>query len=272
MSVKKLAKIIYSKRVSVRAYGKERWKRGLACNRCGSVRVWKHGRLRCGLWKYRCQDCKHVFSEQSKTVFHGSKMPIESRMIVWHESHYKTTCRDTADKAGVGKNAVHRLNKRIMELKALLVEKPVELSGIVEGDETMINGKWFLGFYKRKGDYIVQPIPNRSETVISKCIWKYLGEGTTLMTDQLASYQPHPRFYRHFTVNHSKEFVSSECRLIHTNTIEGLWMHIKREVNHFRLGVKLENIMYYVYQQKYNKNHKKCLNINLFPLLCPLFN
>jgi len=161
---------------------------------------------------------------------------------------------------------------KIRKLKSRLVYSSQQLSGIVEGDETMINKKWFLGFHERGGGYIVQPIPNRTEPIMSKYIWKYLKEDTTLITDQLASYQPHPRYFHHYTVNHSKEFVSSDCKLIHTNTIEGLWMHIKREVNHFRLGVKLDNIMSYIYQQKYNKNHKQCLKYHFFPLLCPLLN
>ena len=51
---------------------------------------------------------------------------------------------------------------------------------------------------------------------------KYIAEGSTILTDEWRGYSPHPRFFNHYTVNHSKEFVHPHDRRIHTNTIEGL--------------------------------------------------
>lgn len=82
MSVLKLGKIINTKTKAARKFQEERWKQGFGCVECGSIRVWKHRKLKNGLQKYRCQDCHHVFSDQSTTILRWNKRRMDSVAVV----------------------------------------------------------------------------------------------------------------------------------------------------------------------------------------------
>lgn len=42
------------------------------CNKCGSVKISKHGKTRKGQQRYRCSDCGHTFTSISDSVFSGT--------------------------------------------------------------------------------------------------------------------------------------------------------------------------------------------------------
>ena len=146
MSILKLAKIIKTNEASVRKFQIERWRRGFGCVRCGSVRAWKHRKLKNGLQKYRCEDCKHVFSDQSTTVLRWNKLKLNQIAVVRHLSKAKLSIRDIAKEAEINKNTTERLCKKIRTLRAHFYHfnKPFQLRGIVEIDETVMKkGQWF---------------------------------------------------------------------------------------------------------------------------------
>lgn len=99
-------------------------------------------------------------------------------------------------------------------------------------------------------------------------IWQYVEEHSTIMTDELASYMPHPRYFQHHAVKHCEYFVHPECKVIHTNRIEGLWAQIKRRIHHLCNGVKLEHIQSYIDELLYIKYHYLSTKPSFFPLYC----
>ena len=269
MSILKLAKIINTNARAAQKFQTETWKRGFGCVQCGSIRAWKHRKLKNGLQKYRCEDCHHVFSDQSWTILRWNKARIDKVAVVNHLP--KMTVRELAKQSELNKNTVERLMRLIRKTKGKLYQAagPPELAGVVEMDETMMAKQWFWGAIERKtGKAIVEMIPNRTETILSAKIWKYVKEESLIITDELKSYQPHPRFFGHATVNHSKEFVRTGCRAIHTNSIESLWRQLKRRINHACNGVKLEHIQDYINEYFYTKNYDQNLKPTFFPLCC----
>jgi len=271
MSILKLAKIINTKQRAARKFQSEAWKRGFGCPKCGSILAWKHRKLKNGLQKYRCEDCKHVFSDQSWTLLRWNKAGIDKVAVVNHLSRSNLDIREIAKQSELNKNTVAKLKEKLRKVRAEFhrATAPPQLSGIVEMDETKMGKDWYWGVISRKNNHaIVEKIPDRSEPILSSRIWKYVEEGSTIMTDELASYQPHPRYYQHFAVKHCEYFVHPECNLVHTNRIEGLWAQLKRKIERFCNNVNPEHIQEYINEYFYLKNHARNPNPTFFPLYC----
>jgi transposase-like protein len=89
---------------------------------------------------------------------------------------------------------------------------------------------WVLGIISEedRGRIILVPIADREANTILPIIRKYVAPGTTIKTDGLASYRPLQfEGYFHEDVNHSKHHVDPWTG-VHTNLIEGSWMHTKK--------------------------------------------
>jgi transposase-like protein len=271
MSILKLAKIINTQEKAAKAFQKERWHRGFGCLRCGSIKVWKHRRLKNGLQKYRCEDCKHVFSDQSTTILKWNKVRIEKLAVVNHLSKTNMGIREIAKESELNKETICSLKARLRNIRGEMYQSimPKQLSGVIEMDETMIGKKWFWGAIERKQrNIIIERVPARTEEILTAKIWKYVEEESLLITDEWRGYNPDARFYNHWTVNHSKTFVDPHCRKIHTNTIEGLWAQLKRKIDRMCNGVKPENISDYINEYFYLKNCSQNKNPTFFPLYC----
>jgi len=89
---------------------------------------------------------------------------------------------------------------------------------------------WVLGIISEedRGRIILVPIADREANTILPIIRKYVAPGTTIKTDGLASYRPLQfEGYFHEDVNHSNHHVDPWTG-VHTNLIEGSWMHTKK--------------------------------------------
>lgn len=271
MSILKLAKIINTKQRAAKKFQSECWKRGFGCVKCGSIRAWKHRKLKNGLQKYRCEDCKHVFSDQSWTILRWNKAGIDKIAIVNHCSKTNLAVREIARQSELNKNTVMQLKAKLRKYRGRLYKAlaPPQLKGIIEMDETKIGKDWYWGAIERETNCsIVEKINGRTEALLSAKIWKYIKEGSTVMTDEHAGYYLHPRYFSHYAVKHCKYFVHPECNLIHTNRIEGLWAQLKRKMERFCNGVKPEHVQDYINEYFYLKNHVQNLNPTFFPLYC----
>jgi transposase-like protein len=188
MSLIKIAKIINSNVQVSRAFRQERWSRGFGCVKCGSIKCWKHRKLKNGLQKYQCQDCKHVFSDQSTTVLRYNKVSIKKIAVINHLSKAdKLSCKDISLESEVSLKSTFNLTKkiRLYHSKVFQELQPKQLSGLVEADETCINGTWYFGMIERDTNRaIVQYIPDRSSFTLERRIWSNLQEHSTIITDE----------------------------------------------------------------------------------------
>lgn len=225
----------------------------------------------------------HHISPLSGTMFHKSSTNLWKwffALYLFSQSKHGVSAAELQRNLGVTYKCAWRICHKIRELMA---EPERRLSGTVECDEAYIGGKRRLavqhafanktpvfGMVSRKGYVIAQPVPDRKGDTLLPIIKRSVKRHTRLITDDFSSYgyveTIKHRKYRHKTVNHSaKEYVRVEGRTkIHTNTIEGFWSGLKRQINGCHHSVSPQHLSKYVNEVTFRYNHRHEL---IFPLL-----
>ena len=118
--------------------------------------------------------------------------------------------------------------------------KPIGGPGhIVEIDESkfghrkysrgrLLSGQWVFGGIDRETkDTFMIPVHDRTAATLIPIIQQYILPGTTIHSDEWASYNliP-PSTFQHLTVNHSINFVNPTTG-VHTQTVESTWGQAK---------------------------------------------
>ncbi|KKO73560.1 putative transposase-like protein [Vairimorpha ceranae] len=99
--------------------------------------------------------------------------------------------------------------------------------------EHSVGGIWVFGAVERvTRNILLFPVERRSREVLEEIIFRSIDKNFIVYFDCWKSYRNlGNHFYKHCTVNHSKEFVRySADGSIHTNTIEENWSAVKRKV------------------------------------------
>ncbi|XP_073789996.1 uncharacterized protein [Danio rerio] len=118
---------------------------------------------------------------------------------------------------------------------------------------TWRRNSWVFGMLEIKGHRrlpVLKIVKNRSRQTLVPIIRRHARRGSTIFSDCWRAYaQALPRHgYRHFTVNHSENFVNPYTGC-HTQHIERAWQSIKSQVNKQR-GNKSKQLL---------KEHLKCI-------------
>jgi transposase-like protein len=237
---------------------KLRWKEGVYCTNCGSFSVKLHQREKRGLYRYRCNDCKKLFSDLSKTIFESTKIPLWKWFFAIYETGQKSgiSSIELADKLNVNQKTAWRMLDRIRT--SFLKYQPL-LEGLVEGDETYIGGKqkgkrgrcvrWsnkvcVAGLVERKGKANIEVIDYINEEALTSFVMRNVKEDSKVCTDAFGGYNGlNYAGFEHETINHNKEFVRGQ---VHTQTIEGLWAFIKRKLRGTYYKVAPHNLLKYL--------------------------
>lgn len=127
-------------------FHKIRWGFGIVvCPYCGSLNICEHGDF-----TYKCNSCKHRFSDKTNTLMHGSKLPVSTWMQAVYElintNHIPST--ELAIKLGVNQKTAWFLIKRLQ--CAMQQDKVLLHQGIVAQDEMYIGGCLSNYHYGRK--------------------------------------------------------------------------------------------------------------------------
>ena len=123
----------------------------------------------------------------------------------------------------------------------------------------------FGGICRETGDRFALQVPDRTAETLLPLIQEYIAPQSIIHSDCWPAYneiKSLPEGYKHFTVNHSKNFVDPKTGS-HTQTIERMWRGLKRVKRRYE-GVSREDIddhiSEYLWRKKKGVQHR-----NAFP-------
>lgn len=238
-----------------------RWKDGASCPYCGSAKVYHFADKR----THKCGDCKQRFSIKVGTIFEDTKIPLRKWfMAIWLITSHKKGVASTTlarDIKITQKSAWFVLHRLRHAARTKSFNRPLE--GTVEVDETFIGGKEknkheskkrkagrgavgkdvVFGALERNGEFRAFHITDLKG--VKAAVEAHVKKGSIVLSDEFPGYQGLSKHFYHKTVNHSAgEYVRGF--FFHTNSIEGAWSHIKRQIygiHHWISGKHLGNYL-----------------------------
>ena len=158
--------------------------------------------------------------------------------------------------------------RMLAQIRSLMAQDDIILSGVVEADETYIGGRHYrkrgrgaedktivAGMVERGGRAIVKVVPDTKATTLIPLIQEHTQPGSTIYTDELASYSGLSGLgYIHESVQHGAgQYVDGNA---HTNSIEGLWGNMKRSIDGVHHAVSPKELQSYLDSYVFLFNHR----------------
>lgn len=236
-----------------------RWRDGAFCPYCGGLKIYTFSDKR----THKCAACGQRFSIKVGTIFEDSKVPLRKWLVaIWMLTSHKKGIASTTLARDIGvtqKTAWFMLHRLREAAGTKSFNGP--LSGTVEADETFVGGKErnkhaakrtgqtkggkgkavVFGMVQRDGEFRAMVVPDRKASTVQGIIAANVAPGANVMTDEFTGFVGLEGRYNHHTVNHARgEYVRHYT--LHTNTIEGAWSLLKRQIvgiHHFVSGKHL---------------------------------
>lgn len=258
----------------------QRWPDGVACPRCGNVKVYE---LEHKAWHWQCEACGddgYRFSIIVGTVFENTNQPLRNWFRVMHMM--------LTSKKGISALQIHRTMGfgsyktawyMCHRIRAGLQDREFrKLMGIVEIDETFVGGKVknrhkgkrggdgrggtgsgktpVAGAVSRKGNVVARVIENVKISALTNFVNESVSDKVSLLiTDQWCGYNALGAQFPHAVINHAKgDYVVGA---IHTNTIEGFWSIFKRGVVGTFHKVSKKYLPLYVAEFQFRYNNRE---------------
>lgn len=270
-----------------------RWRNGLCCIECGSVRVERlqlntrprknkpasvKSRKRAAQRAvsrrvYQCleQPCKAQFTATSGTIFHKTHLPLNTwfmAIALVCEAKKGMSANQLKRHLGVNYRTAWYLCHRIRE--AMIELAPKQLSGDVELDETYIGGKkarktgylrnkrMILGAVERGGDLRMRYescVKQASKQVAREWVNEVVAPDVKrVFTDSHPAYIGLNEKFQHESVNHiADEWVRGD---VHTNHIESAWSLLKRAIVGTYHKVSIKHLQRYLDEFTYRFNRR----------------
>lgn len=254
----------------------QRWNGTPACPFCGSLNVHRfpNGKI----FKCREKECRSKFSVTVGTIYENTKLPLTKWFLATYilSVHSKgISSFQLAGWLGITQKSAWHLNHRIREM--LTDKAPELLEGICEVDETYVGGSlknihakkkeklkgldnktMVFGAVQRDGKVKAKVIPQTNIENINEAIGEFVALNSFMVSDEHHAYNKVGQKYKHRKVNHrAKEYVRKEDILVHTNTIEGFWSLLKRQIDGIHHQVSPKHLQRYCNEATFRYNNKK---------------
>lgn len=250
----------------------QRWGGTPCCPFCGSV---KNTRLKGGR-RFQCneKECRTKFSVTVGTVFENTKLPLSKWFLAIYilSNHSKgISSLQLSHWLDVTQSTAWFLTHRI---RLMLTDKTdFLLRGIVETDESVLGGSLsnihaskkknmgpmdnktvVFGAVERNGKVHTKIIPAATKENLTTAVFEKVEKGAILISDENPGYKDLAANYSHVTVNHSQgEYVRGAA---YTNTIEGFWSMLKKQIKGIHHQVSPKHLQRYCNESAYRYNNK----------------
>lgn len=247
-----------------------RWADGAYCPLCGSTKVYHFSDKR----SHKCGDCRKRFSIKVGTIFEDTKIELRKWMMaIWLITSHKKGIASTTLAKDIGvtqKTAWFMLHRLRHAARTQSFNKP--LDGEVEVDETYVGGKAanrhkgdpknvnggfagktvVIGALKRGGNIVATVIDSTSTAVLDGFVHAVVAPGAKVSTDEHSGYRHLGRTYEHGIVRHKGgQYVDGDK---HTNSIEGYWSLLKRQIVGIHHFVSPKHLNAYVSESAWRFN------------------
>lgn len=258
-------------------FEKQRWNGTPACPQCGSINVCRFSNGK--IFKCREKQCKNFkFSVLVGSVYENTKIPLTK----WFLATYILTVHSKgisslqlATWLGITQKSAWHLTHRIRE--TLKNSAPEKLENIVEVDETYIGGKLenihrskkkglksldnktaVFGAVQRNGKVKTKVVPDTDTDTLIDAIKEFVLPDSTMVSDEKRAYRQVKGDYKHRSVYHrASEYVKYDKDLtIHTNTIEGYWNILKKQIVGIHHSVSPKHLQRYCNESAFRYNNK----------------
>lgn len=291
MTFMELMKKFPTEKSVVEHYLTIRYPNGVACNHCGSVKIYQR---KDNTKVFDCNDCHNTFSPFKNTIFEKSSTDLRKWMYAIHlflNGKKGISGLQLQREIGVTYKTAWRMLQQI-RLAMGNAESKEFFDTIVEIDETYVGGKPRKSNHKDDDDNnntpsapkrgrgtnktpVVGVIDRNNKQVYAKIalpndkgqkltakqlidILKTVSKqenNNTIMTDEFMGYNPLSKNdFVHLRIDHQKAFADGD---VHTNNIESFWAILKRAVYGIYHHISVDYMQRYVDEFCFRYNNRK---------------
>lgn len=263
---------IPNEKAAVKYFRAIHWKSGEFCPHCNHENIYHFDD---GL-TFKCASCRKKFSIRVGTIFEDSKIEIRKWLFaIWMLTSHKKGIASTTLARDIGvtqKTAWFMLHRLRHAARTRSFNR--QLKNEVEADDARMGGKdkWkhsdkrgkndkvvVFGMLERGGELRAKPLPSTSESLDE--IRENIKPKTKLLTDGWKGYSGLGGRYDHHTVDHHRgEYVRPGN--VHTNSIEGFWALLKRQIYGIHHFVSEKHLAKYVDEAVFRYNRREVTETN----------